>query len=169
MDRSVVTTRDTARALSGKLTHDYFTDLPPGKANQHLKLSKKVFIRRDQKTLVRADENTIFHAEDKLRIVLTVEAAHPIYYLVINDLNPTAFYQKGSGMFVQRKNLNFYERQLPAGRKYFFPVLPAGRHEFIYETTVMQAGHFSGGMTTAESLVKPGIFNFIKSFPVTIE
>lgn len=169
LSKTVVNTRDTARSLMGIITHDYFTDMPAGKSNQHLKLTKKIFLKTGQKLPRLADEHTVFHAGDKLRIVITAEAAHPIYYLLLMDANPSSFFQKGSGMFVQRKNLDFYERQLAAGRKYFFPVLPAGKHEFAYETTVTQAGNFAAGMTTAESLATPGIFNFIKGYPVTIE
>jgi hypothetical protein len=169
MNKTVITTRDTARSLRAIVTHDYFTDRPAGKTNQHLKLTKKIYIKRINNTPLPSDENTIFHVGDKLRVVLTVVAMHPIRHLVINDANPSAFYQKGSGMYVQRKTMNFYERQMPSGRKYFFPLLPAGKHEFSYETTVTQAGSFSAGMTSAESIDKPGIFNFIKGFPVTIE
>jgi hypothetical protein len=169
LSKSVITTRDTARSLTAIVSHDFFTDLPAGKPNQHLRMKKNIYIRRDSKTSVRADENTIFHQGDKLRIVLTLEAMHNINCLMVNDANPSTFYQKMPGMFVQRSNMKFYERQSPAGRKYFFPTLPAGKHEFVYETTVTQTGHFSEGMTTAESLVTPAIFNFIKGFPVTIE
>ncbi len=160
------------KTVQGGLTWYYFSAYPnAGSTVNPVKLDKKLYIFNGKKNAWEpADILKPFKIGEKLKIVLTVETAKPLRFILIEDKRAGVF-EPVDGVSGQKyqDGTRFYRSVRDTGQQLFIDFLPSGKSEFSYEVLVTQEGQFNNGPAVLQCLYNPGITAYSNSMMITTE
>ena len=144
----------------GALYWQYFEDLDKiTSAETPLKLSKKLFLKTNTATGEKISEitdKTDLKVGDLVRVRIELRADRPMEFVHMKDMRAAGF--EPINVFSQYKwqdGLGYYEATKDASTNFFFDYLPKGVFVFEYDLRVNNAGNFSNGITTIQSMYAP--------------
>jgi uncharacterized protein YfaS (alpha-2-macroglobulin family) len=138
-----------------------------------LKLSKKLFIKSNSETGKKLTEiteasNIILGDLITVRIELKVDRAMEFVHMKdmrasgLEPINVLSSYKWQDG-------LGYYESTKDASTNFFMENLPKGVYVFEYDLRVNNAGNFSNGITTIQSMYAPEFSSHSKGVRITVE
>lgn len=144
----------------GALYWQYFEDLDKiTSAETPLKLKKQVFLKENTDTgekISLVDANTHLKVGDLIRIRIELRADRPMEFIHMKDMRAAGLEPINvlSG-YKWQDGLGYYESTKDASTNFFFDYLPKGVYVFEYDLRVNNAGDFSNGITTIQSMYAP--------------
>ncbi len=144
----------------GALYWQYFEDLDKiTPAETPLKLKKSLFLKKNTDTGEEISEitsKTDLKVGDLVRIRIELRADRDMEFLHMKDMRAAGF--EPINVFSQYKwqdGLGYYESTKDASTHFFFDYLPKGVYVFEYDLRVSNAGEFSNGISTIQSMYAP--------------
>ena len=144
----------------GALYWQYFEDLDKiTSAETPLKLKKKLFLKKNTTTGEQISEitsKTNLKVGDLVRIRIELRSDRDMEFIHMKDMRAAGF--EPINVFSQYKwqdGLGYYESTKDASTNFFFDYLPKGVYVFEYDLRVNNAGDFSNGITTIQSMYAP--------------
>lgn len=136
----------------------YFERIDAGKevSTSGLAVSKQLFIKPLSGEPVPLTANTKPRLGDRVVVRLTLSAQDDYEFVHLKDLRASCFEPVDvlSG-YEYRQGIGFYKTTRDAATHYFFERLPKGVYVLEYEVKVNNAGDFSAGIATIESMYAP--------------
>tara|TARA_R110002153_G_scaffold7573_10_gene33963 strand:+ start:15 stop:1103 length:1089 start_codon:yes stop_codon:yes gene_type:complete len=158
----------------GALYWQYFEDLDKiTPTDTPLKLKKKVFLKKNTDTgevLSEINGKTPLHVGDLVRIRIELRADRQMEYVHMKDM-------RAAGMepinvlssYKWQDGLGYYESTKDASTNFFFDYLPKGIYVFEYDLRVNNAGDFSNGISTIQSMYAPEFSSHSEGVRILIE
>ncbi|MCK0191243.1 MG2 domain-containing protein [Arenibacter sp. F20364] len=158
----------------GALYWQYFEDLDKiTPADTPLKLKKKVFLKNNTDTgevLSEINGKTPLHVGDLVRIRIELRADRQMEYVHMKDM-------RAAGMepinvlssYKWQDGLGYYESTKDASTNFFFDYLPKGVYVFEYDLRVNNAGDFSNGISTIQSMYAPEFSSHSEGVRIHVE
>lgn len=144
----------------GALYWQYFEDLDKiTPAETPLKLKKQVFLKENTDTgekIAEVNGETDLKVGDLIRIRIELRADRPMEFVHLKDMRAAGLEPVNvlSG-YRWQDGLGYYESTRDASTNFFFDYLPKGVYVFEYDLRVNNAGDFSNGITTIQSMYAP--------------
>ena len=144
----------------GSLYWQYFEDLDKiTSAKTPLKLNKKLFLKVNSDTgkeLEEITEKTQVKVGDLITVRIELRSDRDMEFIHMKDMRasgvePINIFSK----YKWQDNLGYYESTKDAATNFFFDRLPKGVYVFEYDVRVNNAGSFSNGITTIQSMYAP--------------
>ncbi len=144
----------------GGLYWQYFEDLDKiTSAETPLKLTKKLFLKTNSdngKELQEINKNTKVAIGDLITVRIELRSDRDMEFIHMKDmraagLEPINVLSK----YKWQENLGYYESTKDAATNFFFDRIPKGVYVFEYDVRVNNAGNFSNGITTIQSMYAP--------------
>ncbi|MFI8606017.1 alpha-2-macroglobulin family protein [Cellulophaga baltica] len=158
----------------GALYWQYFEDLDKiTSAETPLKLKKKLFLKKNTATGEKISEitaNTKLAVGDLVRVRIELRSDRDMEFIHMKDMRAAGF--EPINIFSQYKwqdGLGYYESTKDASTNFFFDFLPKGVYVFEYDLRVNNAGNFSNGITTIQSMYAPEFSSHSEGVRVTID
>lgn len=158
----------------GALYWQYFEDLDKiTSAKTPLQLKKKLFLKKNTDTgeqLSEITSKTNIKVGDLVRVRIELKADRTMQYIHMKDMRAAGF--EPVNVFSQYKwqdGLGYYESTKDASTNFFFDYLPKGIYVFEYDVLVNNAGDFSNGITTIQSMYAPEFSSHSEGIRVKIE
>ncbi len=158
----------------GALYWQYFEDLDKiTSAETPLKLKKKLFLKKNTETGEQLSEittKTNVKVGDLVRVRIELKVDRNMQYIHMKDMRAAGF--EPVNVFSQYKwqdGLGYYEATKDASTNFFFDYLPKGVYVFEYDVRVNNAGNFSNGITTIQSMYAPEFSSHSEGVRVKIE
>ncbi|EDP97753.1 hypothetical protein KAOT1_21362 [Kordia algicida OT-1] len=144
----------------GGLYWQYFEDLDKiTTAETSLKLSKKLFKRTYDATgeiITEIDENTKLEVGDLVRVRIELRNDRPMEFVHMKDMRAAGLEPINVlSQYKWQDGLGYYESTKDASTNFFFDYLPKGVFVFEYDLRVNNAGDFSNGISTIQSMYAP--------------
>lgn len=144
----------------GALYWQYFEDLDKiTSAETPLKLKKKLFLKTNTDTgeeISEITDKTDLTVGDLVRVRIELRADRTMEFVHMKDMRAAGF--EPINVFSTYKwqdGLGYYEATKDASTNFFFDYLPKGVYVFEYDLRVNNAGDFSNGITTIQSMYAP--------------
>lgn len=157
----VTLSNEGSNMVWGSLYWQYFENIDniTSSSTKALSLTKKVFlINRDAQgeVLTAVGDSTNLQLGDLLRIRIVLKADRDMEFMHMKD-------QRASGLepvntlseYKWQDGLGYYESTKDASTNFFFDDLPKGVYVFEYDLRVNNAGTFTNGITTIQSMYAP--------------
>lgn len=158
----------------GALYWQYFENLDKiTSAETPLKLKKKLFLKKNTETGEQLSEITSkssVKVGDLVRVRIELKVDRTMQYIHMKDMRAAGF--EPINVFSQYKwqdGLGYYESTKDASTNFFFDYLPKGVYVFEYDLRVNNAGDFSNGITTIQSMYAPEFGSHSEGIRVKIE
>ncbi len=152
-----ITNRSQVPGYGGVFFH-YFERIDSGKeiSTSGLSVRKQLFIKPLSGEPVPLTGNTKPKLGDRVVVRLAVSAQDDYEFVHLKDLRASCFEPVDvlSG-YQYLQGLGFYKTTRDAATHYFFERLPKGVYVLEYEVKVNNAGEFSAGIATIESMYAP--------------
>lgn len=144
----------------GALYWQYFEDLDKiTSAETPLKLKKKLFLKKNTDTGEEISEitnKTDLKVGDLVRVRIELRADRPMEFVHMKDMRAAGFEPVNIiSRYKWQDGLGYYEATKDASTNFFFDYLPKGIYVFEYDLRVNNAGEFSNGITTIQSMYAP--------------
>ncbi|MFK5973285.1 MAG: MG2 domain-containing protein [Flavobacteriaceae bacterium] len=144
----------------GALYWQYFEDLDKiTSAETPLKLKKKLFLKKNTDTGEEISEitsKTNLKVGDLVRVRIELRVDRPMEFVHMKDMRAAAFEPINVlSQYKWQDGLGYYESTKDASTNFFFDYLPKGVYVFEYDLRVNNAGDFSNGITTIQSMYAP--------------
>ncbi|MFS4493604.1 alpha-2-macroglobulin family protein [Maribacter sp. 2308TA10-17] len=144
----------------GALYWQYFEDLDKiTSAETPLKLKKKLFLKKNTDTGEEISEitnKTDLKVGDLVRVRIELRADRPMEFVHMKDMRAAGFEPINViSKYKWQDGLGYYEATKDASTNFFFDYLPKGVYVFEYDLRVNNAGDFSNGITTIQSMYAP--------------
>ena len=158
----------------GAVYWQYFEDMDKvTTATTPLQLSKKLFVekRGDRgPVLTPLADGTPLQVGDKLTMRIELRADRDMEYVHMKDLRASALEPVDviSG-YRWQGGLGYYQTTKDAATHFFFNYLRKGTYVFEYSLFVTNAGNFSNGITTIQSLYAPEFSAHSEGVRITVE
>jgi len=158
----------------GALYWQYFEDLDKiTPADTPLKLKKKVFLKKNTDTgevLSEIKGKTPLQVGDLVRVRIELRVDRPMEFVHMKDM-------RAAGMepinvlstYKWQDGLGYYESTKDASTNFFFDYLPKGVYVFEYDLRVNNAGDFSNGISTIQSMYAPEFSSHSEGVRILIE
>lgn len=158
----------------GALYWQYFEDLDKiTPAETPLKLNKKIFLKKDTATgevLTEVKGRSPLQVGDLVRIRIELRADRPMEFVHMKDM-------RAAGMepinvlssYKWQDGLGYYESTKDASTNFFFDYLPKGIYVFEYDLRVNNAGDFSNGISTIQSMYAPEFSSHSEGLRILVE
>ncbi len=144
----------------GALYWQYFEDLDKiTSAETPLKLKKKLFLKKNTDTGEEISEitsKTDLKVGDLVRVRIELRSDRDMEFVHMKDMRAAGM--EPINVFSQYKwqdGLGYYGSTKDASTNFFFDYLPKGVYIFEYDLRVNNAGEFSNGITTIQSMYAP--------------
>lgn len=124
-----------------------------------LSINKELFIKSntaDGSLLTPVSQNKPFKIGDLVTVRLTVNAKEDMEYLHLKDMRASAF--EPIDVLSQRKyqsGISYYQSTRDVATNFFFDSMKKGIYIFEYDVRVNNAGEFSNGIATIQSMYAP--------------
>ena len=158
----------------GALYWQYFEDLDKiTSAETPLRLKKKLFLKKNTDTgeqLYEITSKTNVKVGDLVRIRIELKVDRTMQYIHMKDMRAAGF--EPVNVFSQYKwqdGLGYYEATKDASTNFFFDYLPKGVYVFEYDVRVNNAGDFSNGITTIQSMYAPEFSSHSEGVRVSVK
>jgi len=144
----------------GALYWQYFEDLDKiTSAETPLKLKKKLFLKQNTDTGEEISEitsKTTLKVGDLIRVRIELRADRTMEFVHMKDMRASALEPINIlSSYKWQDGLGYYESTKDASTNFFFDYLPKGVYVFEYDVRVNNAGDFSNGITTIQSMYAP--------------
>lgn len=158
----------------GALYWQYFEDLDKiTSAETPLQLKKKLFLKKNTDTgeqLSEINSKSTVKVGDLVRIRIELKVDRTMQYIHMKDMRAAGF--EPVNVFSQYKwqdGLGYYEATKDASTNFFFDYLPKGVYVFEYDVRVNNAGEFSNGITTIQSMYAPEFSSHSEGVRVSVK
>ncbi|MGI9552035.1 MAG: alpha-2-macroglobulin family protein, partial [Aurantibacter sp.] len=158
----------------GALYWQYFEDLDQiTSAETPLKLRKKLFLKRNTETgeeISEIAEATNLKVGDLVRVRIELRSDRDMEFMHMKDMRAAGF--EPINVFSRYKwqdGLGYYESTKDASTNFFFDYLPKGVYVFEYDLRVNNAGEFSNGITTIQSMYAPEFSSHSEGVRVAVD
>ena len=144
----------------GALYWQYFEDLDKiSSAETPFKLKKKLFLKKNTDTgevISEITNTTELKVGDLVRVRIELRADRPMEFVHMKDMRAAGFEPINViSRYKWQDGLGYYESTKDASTNFFFDYLPKGVYVFEYDLRVNNAGNFSNGITTIQSMYAP--------------
>jgi hypothetical protein len=159
MGEVTITKKDNGIAWGG-LYWQYFEDLDKiTSAETPLKLSKKLFLKSNADTgklLTEINENSSLKVGDLITVRIELKVDRPMEFVHMKDLRASGLEPINVlSQYKWQDGLGYYESTKDASTNFFMEYLPKGVYVFEYDLRVNNAGNFSDGITSIQSMYAP--------------
>jgi hypothetical protein len=171
---TVTLTKDTAGIAWGALYWQYFEDLDKiTSAETPLKLAKKLFLKTNTDTGEQISEITNennLNLGDLVRVRIELKVDREMEFVHMKDMRASGFEPINVlSRYKYQDGLGYYESTKDASTNFFFDRLPKGVYVFEYDLRVNNAGDFSNGITTIQSMYAPEFSSHSEGVRVKID
>ncbi|MGB3143763.1 MAG: MG2 domain-containing protein [Maribacter sp.] len=144
----------------GALYWQYFEDLDKiTSAETPLKLNKKLFLKKNTDTgevISEITEKSNLQVGDLVKVRIELRANRPMEFVHMKDMRAAGFEPINViSRYKWQDGLGYYEATKDASTNFFFDYVPKGVFVFEYDVRVNNAGEFSNGITTIQSMYAP--------------
>lgn len=144
----------------GGLYWQYFEDLDKiTSAKTPLQLNKKLFKKVNTNTgkqLQEVTENTQLNVGDLITVRIELRSDRDMEFVHMKDMRASGVEPINVlSQYKWQDGLGYYESTKDAATNFFFERLPKGIYVFEYDVRVNNAGNFSNGITTIQSMYAP--------------
>ena len=144
----------------GALYWQYFEDLDKiTSAETPLKLKKKLFLKKNTDTgeeISEISKETDLKVGNLVRVRIELRADRDMEFVHMKDMRAAGFEPINVlSQYKWQDGLGYYESTRDASTNFFFDYLPKGVYVFEYDLRVNNAGEFSNGITTIQSMYAP--------------
>jgi len=144
----------------GAMYWQYFEDLDKiTSAETPLKLRKALFLKKNTATgekITAISEKTEVKVGDLLRVRIELRADRAMEFVHMKDMRASGLEPVNViSRYKRQDGLGYYESTKDASTNFFFDYLPKGVFVFEYDLRVNNAGDFSNGITTIQSMYAP--------------
>ncbi len=144
----------------GALYWQYFEDLDKiTSAKTPLQLNKKLFLKKNTDTGEKISEitdATPLQVGDLVRVRIELRSDRDMEFIHMKDMRAAGFEPVNViSSYKWQDGLGYYESTKDASTNFFFDYLPKGVYVFEYDVRVNNAGDFSNGITTIQSMYAP--------------
>ncbi len=158
----------------GALYWQYFEDLDKiTPAETPLKLEKKLFLRKNTDTGEEMSEitpKTNLEVGALIRVRIELRADRPMEFVHMKDMRASGLEPVNVlSQYKWQDGLGYYESTKDASINFFFDHVPKGVFVFEYDLRVNNAGDFSNGITTVQSMYAPEFSSHSEGVRVTVE
>lgn len=158
----------------GALYWQYFEDLDKiTSAETPLQLKKKLFLKTNTETGEEISEitnSTDLKVGDLVRVRIELRADRPMEFVHMKDMRAAGFEPINViSIYKWQDGLGYYEATKDASTNFFFDYLPKGIFVFEYDVRVNNAGDFSNGITTIQSMYAPEFSSHSKGVRVNVK
>ncbi|WP_423997897.1 alpha-2-macroglobulin family protein [Maribacter sp. IgM3_T14_3] len=158
----------------GALYWQYFEDLDKiTSAETPLKLKKKIFLKKNTdsgEVISEVTDNTNLKVGDLVKIRIELRSDRDMEFLHMKDMRAAGFEPVNViSRYKWQDGLGYYESTKDASTNFFFDYLPKGVYVFEYDVRVNNAGDFSNGITTIQSMYAPEFSSHSEGVRVTVE
>jgi len=158
----------------GALYWQYFEDLDKiTSAETPLKLKKKLFLKKNTDTGEEISEiksNTDLKVGDLVRVRIELRSDRNMEFVHMKDMRAAGFEPINViSRYKWQDGLGYYESTKDASTNFFFDYLPKGVYVFEYDLRVNNAGEFSNGITTIQSMYAPEFSSHSEGARVAVE
>ncbi|MEP0214239.1 MAG: alpha-2-macroglobulin family protein, partial [Cellulophaga sp.] len=157
----------------GAMYWQYFEDLDKiTSAETPLKLSKKLFLKKNTNTGEQISEitkNTKLVVGDLVKVRIELRADRAMEFVHMKDMRASGLEPLNViSRYKWQDGLGYYESTKDASTNFFFDYLPKGVYVFEYDLRVNNAGDFSNGITTIQSMYAPEFSSHSKGVRVSV-
>jgi len=158
----------------GALYWQYFEDLDKiTSAETPLKLKKKLFLKKNTDTGEEISEitsKTDLKVGDLVRVRIELRSDRDMEFVHMKDMRAAGFEPINViSRYKWQDGLGYYEATKDASTNFFFDYLPKGVYVFEYDLRVNNAGEFSNGITTIQSMYAPEFSSHSEGVRVEVE
>ncbi|MDV7185785.1 MG2 domain-containing protein [Lutibacter sp. TH_r2] len=144
----------------GGLYWQYFEDLDKITSSETpLKLSKKLFLKSNTNTgkeLTEITETSTLKLGDLITVRIELKVDRPMEFVHMKDMRASGLEPINVlSSYKWQDGLGYYESTKDASTNFFMERLPKGVYVFEYDLRVNNAGNFSNGITTIQSMYAP--------------
>ncbi|WP_341220917.1 alpha-2-macroglobulin family protein [Polaribacter atrinae] len=157
----------------GGLYWQYFEDLDKiTSAETPLKLHKKLFLKVNSDTgkeLKEITKNTKLNIGDLITVRIELRSDRDMEFIHMKDMRASGLEPINVlSRYKWQDNLGYYESTKDAATNFFFDRLPKGIYVFEYDVRVNNAGNFSNGITTIQSMYAPEFSSLSKGIRINV-
>ncbi|CAZ96631.1 alpha-2-macroglobulin family protein [Zobellia galactanivorans] len=158
----------------GALYWQYFEDLDKiTSADTPLKLKKKLFLKKNTDTGEKISEitdATPLQVGDLVRVRIELRSDRDMEFVHMKDMRAAGFEPLNViSRYKWQDGLGYYESTKDASTNFFFDYLPKGVFVFEYDLRVNNAGEFSNGITTIQSMYAPEFSSHSEGVRVSVD
>ena len=158
----------------GGLYWQYFEDLDKiTSAETPLKLKKKLFIKKNDDTgkkLIEITKNTAVKLGDLITVRIELRTDRTMEFIHMKDMRAAGLEPINVlSRYKWQDGLGYYQSTKDAATHFFFSNLPKGVYVFEYDVRANNAGTFSNGITTIQSMYAPEFSSHSEGVRVNIE
>ncbi|SDR72809.1 TonB-dependent outer membrane receptor, SusC/RagA subfamily, signature region [Polaribacter sp. KT25b] len=157
----------------GGLYWQYFEDLDKiTSAETPLKINKKLFLKVNSDTgkeLKEITENSSIKIGDLITVRIELRSDRDMEFIHMKDMRASGVEPINVlSQYKYQDNLGYYESTKDAATNFFFDRIPKGVYVFEYDVRVNNAGNFSNGITTIQSMYAPEFSSHSKGIRLKI-
>jgi uncharacterized protein YfaS (alpha-2-macroglobulin family) len=158
----------------GSLYWQYFEDLDKiTSAETPLQLKKKLFLKRYTDTgeeLSEITDTSTLKIGDLIRVRIELRVDRAMEFVHMKDMRASGLEPINVlSQYKWQDGLGYYESTKDASTNFFFDLLPKGVYVFEYDLRVNNAGDFSNGITTIQSMYAPEFSSHSKGVRITVK
>ncbi len=158
----------------GALYWQYFEDLDKiTSAETPLNLKKKLFLKKNTATGEEISEftkNSDLKVGDLVRVRIELRADRDMEFLHMKDMRAAGFEPINVlSQYKWQDGLGYYESTKDVSTHFFFDYLPKGVYVFEYDLRINNAGKFSNGITTIQSMYAPEFSSHSEGIRVKVD
>ena len=158
----------------GSMYWQYFEDLDKiTSAETPLQLKKKLFLRRYTPTgeeITDISDTTPIKVGDLIRVRIELKADRAMEFVHMKDMRAAGLEPINVlSQYKWQDGLGYYESTKDASSNFFFDYLPKGVFVFEYDLRVNNAGDFSNGITTIQSMYAPEFSSHSEGVRLSVE
>ncbi|NRF38902.1 alpha-2-macroglobulin family protein [Pedobacter foliorum] len=138
-----------------------------------VKIKKQLFLKRrtangDQ--LAPLNTSIILQTGDLVKVRIEISADRDMEYIHLKDMRSSGFEPVNViSQYKYQDGLGYYESTKDASTNFFMDYMRKGVYVFEYELRVSQAGNFSNGITTLQSMYAPEFSTHSEGIRVTVK
>ena len=157
----------------GGLYWQYFEDLDKiTLAETPLKISKKLFLKVNSDTgkeLKEITKTTSIKIGDLITVRIELHSDRDMEFIHMKDMRASGVEPVNVlSQYKWQDNLGYYESTKDAATNFFFDRIPKGIYVFEYDVRVNNAGNFSNGITTIQSMYAPEFRSHSKGIRINV-
>ncbi|MCL7763676.1 MG2 domain-containing protein [Polaribacter sp. Z014] len=158
----------------GGLYWQYFEDLDKiTSAGTPLKLDKKLFLKVNSDTgkeLQEITKNTKLKVGDLITVRIELRSDRDMEFIHMKDMRASGVEPVNVlSSYKWQDNIGYYESTKDAATNFFFDRFPKGVYVFEYDVRVNNAGNFSNGITTIQSMYAPEFSSHSKGVRLIVD
>ncbi|MHA4893457.1 alpha-2-macroglobulin family protein [Pedobacter sp. PWIIR3] len=138
-----------------------------------VQIKKELFLRVQTdkgEVLSRLTPTNILKTGDLLKVRIEIRCDRPMEYLHLKDMRSAGFEPVSViSQYKYQDGLGYYESTKDASTNFFIGYMPKGTYVFEYPLRVNNAGNFSNGITTLQSMYAPEFSTHSEGIRVTVK